>query len=157
MYCVKRLSLSSHKQELFFQLFMHCFQRLSQDGRENPIWTLSFLSKVSGRAQQIKQQTWSCSTPSTRVLVCIFLSVSNAVGVVHFKSSALWTSFSSLAQALGAEWLAKFLLKGCDKISGCFPITTTPDCWTPEPCSRMPAADHWSRSELVRNMGLTYC
>lgn len=140
MYCVKRLSLSSHKQELFFQLFTRCFQRLSQNGRENPIWTLSFLSKVSGRAQQSKQQTWSCSTPSARVCFGgLFFFCLKCCWCRAWQILCILNLFCFLAQALGAGWLAQFLLKGSDRISGCFPSTTTPDCWTPEPCSRTPS------------------
>lgn len=65
-----------HQQKLFFQLFMQCFQRLSQDGRENPIWALSFLSGVAGRVQQSKQELWVAARPP--------------LGFIHFK----WCSCS---------------------------------------------------------------
>lgn len=85
------------------------------------------------------------------------LCISNPVGVMPFKSSALQTSPASLAWALAAERLGQFLLKGSDEISGCFPSTTVPACWTAEPCSRMPAAEWWKCSEITENLVLTYC
>lgn len=85
------------------------------------------------------------------------LCISNPVGVMPFKSSALQTSPASLAWALAAERLGQSLLQDNNEISGCFPSTTVPACWTAEPCSRMPAAECWKCSEITENLVLTYC